>query len=66
MRWKRTRRDDPRARLADDIRRTAGLMAAVVADAERLKVSVPELALGCVSAWSRWARRLKDQGASDE
>lgn len=58
MRWKRTRRHDPRARLADDVRRTAGLMAAVVQDAERLKVTVPELALGCASAWRRWARHL--------
>jgi hypothetical protein len=59
MRWKRTRREDPRARLADDIRRTAGLMAAVVADAERLRVAVPDLVLGCASAWQRWARHLR-------
>jgi hypothetical protein len=38
MRWKRIRRDDRRTRLADDVRRTAGLMAAVIADAERLKL----------------------------
>jgi hypothetical protein len=62
MRWKPTRRDDPRARLADDIRRTAGLMAAVVADAERLRVTVPERALDCASAWRRWARRLAGSG----
>jgi hypothetical protein len=62
MRWKRTRRrEDRHARLAEDVRRTAGYMAAVVQDAERLKVSVPELALGCVSAWRRWARHLAGQ-----
>ena len=61
MRWKRTRRGNPRARLADDVRRTAGLMAAVVADAERLRVSVPDLALGCASTWRRWARHLAGQ-----
>jgi hypothetical protein len=60
MRWKRTRRHDPRTRLADDIRRTAGLMAAVVQDAARLGVPIPNLAADCVSAWHRWGRHLKD------
>jgi hypothetical protein len=36
-------------------------MAAVVADAERLKVTVPELALGCASAWRQWGRHLAGQ-----
>jgi hypothetical protein len=40
----------------------AGYMAAVVAEAERLRVSVPELALGCASSWRRWARRLAGSG----
>ena len=62
MRWKRTRKDDPRARLAADIARCAGYMAAIVADADRLKVSIPELALGCASAWRQWARRLAGSG----
>jgi hypothetical protein len=65
VRWKHTRKHDPRARLADDVRRCAGLMAAVVADAERLRVSVPELALGCASAWRRWARHLVGQEGED-
>jgi hypothetical protein len=65
MRWKRTRKDDPRARLADDVRRCAGLMAAVVQDAERLKVTLPELALGCVSARRRWGRYLAGQRGED-
>jgi hypothetical protein len=38
------------------------MMAAVVAEAERLKVAVPELALDCASAWRRWARRLVGSG----
>ena len=59
VRFKRTRRDDPRARLIEDVRRTAGFMAAVIQDAERLKVTVPELAAGCVSAWRRWGRHLE-------
>jgi hypothetical protein len=53
------------ARLVQDITRCAGLMAAVVADAERLRMSVPELALGCASAWRRWARHLAGQGGED-
>jgi hypothetical protein len=60
MRWRRKRRDDPRARLAQDIRRTAGFMAAVVQDASRLGVPVPELAVGCLNAWRRWGRHLED------
>jgi hypothetical protein len=58
VRWKHTRKDDPRARLVDDVRRAAGMIAAVVQDAERLKVTVPELAQGCSSAWRQWARHL--------
>lgn len=58
MRFKRRRRDDPRSRLAEDIRRTAGLMAAVIQEAARLGVPVPDLAAGCVSAWRYWGRHL--------
>jgi hypothetical protein len=59
VRFKRTRRDDPRARLAQDVRRTAGYMAAIVEDASRLGVPVPDLAAGCVNAWRRWGRHLE-------
>jgi hypothetical protein len=58
VRWKRRRREDRGARLADDVRRAAGFMAFVLQDAERLKVPIPELAYGCVSAWRRWTRHL--------
>jgi hypothetical protein len=61
MRFKRRRRDDLRSRLAEDVRRTAGLMAAVIQDAARLGVPVPDLAAGCVSAWRRWSRHLEER-----
>jgi hypothetical protein len=59
VRWKRTRRHDPRARLVEDVKRTAGFMAAVVQDATRLGLPVPDLAAGCVNAWRRWGRHLE-------
>jgi hypothetical protein len=59
MRWRRRRRDDPRVRLAQDIRQIAGFMAAVVDQAERLHLEVPDLAAGCVNAWRRWGRYLE-------
>jgi hypothetical protein len=61
MRFKRRRRDDPRSRLAEDVRRTSGLMAAVIQDATRLGVPVPDLAAGCARAWRRWSRHLKER-----
>jgi hypothetical protein len=66
MRWRRRRRHDPRARLAQDIRRISGFMAVVVDEDEdedeagRLDVHEPDLAAGCVNAWSRWGRHLED------
>jgi hypothetical protein len=61
MHWRRKQRDDPRARLAQDIRRAAGFMAAIVDEASRLGLPVPDLAAGCVSAWRRWSRHLEER-----
>jgi hypothetical protein len=58
MRWRR-RRSDPRARLADDVRRLAGYAESVVAHADRLDVEVPEELADCVVMWWRWSRDLK-------
>lgn len=54
-----TRRDDPRSRLAQDAQRVAGFTEAIVNEATRLGLPVPELAVGCVNAWRRWARYLE-------
>jgi hypothetical protein len=40
-RWRRRRQVTQRARLADDARRTVGLMAAMLVDAERARAEVP-------------------------
>jgi hypothetical protein len=58
MRSRRKRRDDPCARLAQDIRRAAGFMAAVVDEASRLGLPVPELATACINARRRWGWQL--------
>jgi hypothetical protein len=58
MHWRRKRRDDPRARLAQDIQRVTGFMEAVHDEAKRLGLPVPDLAAGCLSAWRRWSRHL--------
>jgi hypothetical protein len=65
------RKDNPKARLAEDARRTAGYMDAVTAEARRLGAELPEAALACVVVWRHWAARLAvwtrgdtDKGAS--
>jgi hypothetical protein len=57
-RWWRRRKVTQRARLADDARRTVGLMAAVLADAERAKAEVPDGVGACLVVWRSWAGRL--------
>jgi hypothetical protein len=49
---------DDRRRLADDVRRTAGYMEAVVTRARRLDVAVPEAIAVCVDTWRGWYRSL--------
>jgi hypothetical protein len=49
---------DRRRRLADDARRTTGLMASVIADADRAGAEVPDGVTACVTVWRSWADRL--------
>jgi hypothetical protein len=53
-------------RLADDARRTTGLMAAVIADAERAQADVPDGVAASVTVWRTWAGRLADWAAGGE
>jgi hypothetical protein len=50
-------------RLADDARRTAGYMAAVLADAQRAGAEVPDGVAACVSVWRTWTDRLREWAA---
>jgi hypothetical protein len=59
-RWWRRRRVEQRARLADDARRTVGLMAAMLADAERARAEVPAGVVACLTVWRSWASRLAE------
>ena len=52
------REQDPKIRLADDARRAAGYMDAVVTDARRQGAELPEATLACVTVWWHWAARL--------
>jgi hypothetical protein len=56
-------KSDPRRRLADDARRTAGLMAAVLTDARRAGADVPDGVAASVTVWRTWAGRLADWAA---
>jgi hypothetical protein len=49
---------DAERRLADDVRRTAGYMEAVVNAARRLDVTVPEAIAVCVDTWRGWVRSM--------
>ena len=51
-------KSDPRRRLADDARRTTGLMASVIADADRAGADVPDGVTASVTVWRAWAGRL--------
>lgn len=61
MRWPRRRRPDLRQRLIEDIRRTAGLMTAVIVDARRLGIEVPIAVTTTVWIWRSWANLIEDQ-----
>jgi hypothetical protein len=49
---------DRRRRLADDAHRTTGLMAAVLADARRARVEVPDGVTASIAVWRAWAADL--------
>ena len=49
---------DRKRRLADDAHRTIGLMAAVLADARRVRAEVPKGLAATVTVWRSWAARL--------
>jgi hypothetical protein len=53
-------------RLADDARRTAGLMGAVLTDAERAGAEVPDDVTASVTIWRAWAGRLARWAAGGE
>jgi hypothetical protein len=57
---------DRRRRLADDTRRTIGLMAAVVADARRARAEVPDGVTASVTVWRSWAARLDAWAEADD
>jgi hypothetical protein len=48
-----------RQRLAADVRRCSGYMAAVVTDAERAKANIPEAVTASVPTWRTWAELLE-------
>ena len=58
-------KSDPRRRLADDARRTTGLMASVIADADRAGADVPDGVAASVTVWRSWADRLDTWAATD-
>ena len=59
-------KSDPRRRLADDARRTTGLMASVIADADRAGADVPDGVAASVTVWRTWAARLADWAAGGD
>jgi hypothetical protein len=50
---------DRRRRLAEDVDRTRGLMAAVIADARRAGAEVPIGVTASITVWRSWADRLR-------
>jgi hypothetical protein len=55
-----------RRRLADDARRTTGLMVSVIADARRAGADVPDGVAASVTVWRSWADRLAAWAAGGE
>jgi hypothetical protein len=51
-----------RRRLVEDVHRTVGLMAAVLADARRARVEVPDGVTASVTVWRSWAADLDPTG----
>jgi hypothetical protein len=54
----KSRRDDARRRLLEDIDRAHGYMSVIVEEARRLRVDVPGAIVVCVDNWSGWHRSL--------
>jgi hypothetical protein len=65
-RWRRRRQLTQRARLADDARNAVGLMAAVLADAERAHAELPEGVMACLTVWRSWSGRLAEWAGGGE
>jgi len=65
-RWWWRRQVTQRARLADDARNAAWLMAAVLADAERARAEVPDGVAACLTVWRSWAGRLAEWAKGGE
>jgi hypothetical protein len=65
-RRRRRDREDDRARLVEDVRRTTGLMDAVVQRADHLGVEVPPTVMRCALAWRAWLRRLQHPAGGDD
>jgi hypothetical protein len=59
-------KQDRRRRLADDARRTTGLMASVIADADRTGANVPDGVTASITVWRAWADRLAVWAAGGE
>jgi hypothetical protein len=56
---------DAERRLADDVRRTAGYIDAVVTRARRLNVTVPEAIAVCADTWRGWVRSMDRRAGED-
>jgi hypothetical protein len=56
---------DRKRRLANDTYRTIGLMAAVLADARRMRAEIPDGVTASVTVWRAWAARLDTWADSD-
>jgi hypothetical protein len=66
MIWRRPRHaEQQRVRLAEDTRRTVGLMAAVLADAKRASAEVPPGVGACLTVWRSWATRLAERAQGE-
>jgi hypothetical protein len=65
-RWRRRRQVEQRVRLAEDARRTVGLMASILADAERASAEVPAGVAACLTVWRSWAGRLAEWARGGE
>jgi hypothetical protein len=64
MHWRPGAGSPPR--LADDARRTVGLMAAMLADAERARADVPAGVAARLIVWRSWAARLAEWAKGGE
>jgi hypothetical protein len=53
--------EDRRRQVAEDVRRAAGYMEAIVQQARRLDMAVPGAIVVCVDTWRGWYRALDRQ-----